>query len=519
MMIVSATAGSALAHPFDSVVCFGDSLSDTTNNPAVGDYWEGRYSNGPLWDEQLASNIDAVFYDYAYSGSQTSDLSNQVAAAVAGTWNETNTLFTVWSGANDFIDSATANGDNKTAWDATISAAVDNIARAVSTLSDAGARYVLVLNLPDLSKLPALATNAEFAADRSTIVELVDDFNSKLASSLSALVKQNPNLRLKLVDDFTLLDSIIKNPSEYGFTVVTNDALDALVDPSFDGPGADYLFWDVIHPTTKAHGLVAQLAGVAIAQFPPSLLAGPSNQTVAVGDPVTFSASSLDATAYQWLLAGHKIKGATNDTYVLSSATTAEAGQYAVEAINPSGTVTSAEARLLVDVPPRITLQPRGGNGIAGKTFALSARATGSTPLSYQWQFNNSDIANATNAALLLKDLQTNQAGSYDVVARNAVGFAPSGVAVLNVIVPPQITSQPASTNVESGAAVTFSVTAEGTAPLHYQWERDGAAIAGQTNSLLAISAVKPAQAGKYQVLVKNQGGSVLSSAAVLKVE
>jgi hypothetical protein len=265
--------------------------------------------------------------------------------------------------------------------------------------------------------------------------------------------------------------------------------------------------------------LLAQLAGLALTQFPPSLVAGPGNQAVAVGAQVTFSISALDATAYQWLFAGRKIKGATNDTYVLSRATAAESGLYAVEVINPFGTVTSANARLMVDVPPRITLQPRGGNAITGHTFVLSARAAGSSPLSYQWQFNDSDIEHATNASLALEHLQTNAAGSYAVVAHNAVGSAPSVVAVLNVIVPPQIASQPASVDALDGASVTFSVTAEGTAPLHYQWLRDGAAIAHQTNSLLAISGVKPAQAGRFQVLVRNQGGSVLSSAAVLRVE
>jgi phospholipase/lecithinase/hemolysin len=518
-IVVLAAAGGALAHPFDSVVSFGDSLSDTTNNPATGDYWEGRWSNGPLWDEQLASNSVATLFDFAYSGSQTSDLSNQVAAAVARTWNDTNTLFTVWSGANDFFDNAAANGFNQGSWDDTIARGVANIAQAVSTLGSNGARYVLVFDLPDLSRLPAVLTNAELSSERSTILELVNEFNTQLVDALRTVEEENPNLRLKYIDDFSLLDTIIANPTAYGFTVVTNGALAVLGDPAFDGPGADYLFWDAVHPTTKGHGLIAQLAGGTLTQFPPSLLTGPSNQIVAVGDQVTFSVSALDATSYQWLFANRRIAGATNDTYVLPHATAAKAGLYAVEVTNPFGSVISGNARLLVEVAPRITVQPRGGNGIAGRTFALSARASGSAPLRYQWQFNDADIANATNAALVLKNLQTNAAGSYALAASNAVGSATSRVVVLEVIVPPQITSQPASVEVAVGTAATFSVTAEGTAPLHYQWLRDGVAIARQTNSSFTISAVKTAQAGQYRVLVRNQGGSVLSSAAALKVE
>lgn len=514
-----AAAAGAAAHSFSSVVSFGDSLSDTTNNPALGDYWDGRWSNGPLWDEYLAGALGATLHDYAFSGSETIALSNQVAAASSVTWNSTNTLFTVWSGANDFIDNAETNGLNDAAWEATASAAVSNIAQAVSMLCRGGARYVMVLNLPDLSQLPALETNAEFAAERSDIHFLATEFNNELNDALGQVEGANPDLRLAVVDDFTLLDGIIMNPSADGFTVVTNDALDALGDPSFDGPGADYLFWDVIHPTTKAHQLLAQTAQGALAQFPPSLLAGPSNQTVAVGAEVTFTADALDASSYQWYFGRHKIAGATIASYVIASATDADAGLYSVEAINPSGTVTSADASLAVKVAPRIVLQPRSENGILGHTLTLIASASGSAPLAYQWQVDGMDSMNATRKILVLTNLQTNASGSYVFIAANTVGSATSHVAVLNVLVPPSITSPPASAEAVAGTSVTFSVVAAGTAPLRYQWLRDGASLPRQTNASLTLPAVTLAQAGRFQVLVKNQGGSALSAAAILKVE
>ena len=177
-IVFVALAENALAHPFATVVSFGDSLSDTTNNPANGDYWEGRWSNGPLWDEYLAGDLGATLYDYAFAGSVTADLPGQVSAAKAAAWDETNTLFTVWSGANDFIDNAQANGTSYSSWEATAAAAVSNIKRAVSMLSEGGARYVVVLNLPDLSQLPAVETNAELAADRSLIRGFAAGFNA-----------------------------------------------------------------------------------------------------------------------------------------------------------------------------------------------------------------------------------------------------------------------------------------------------------------------------------------------------
>ena len=517
-LLFLAAALRALAHPFATIVSFGDSLSDTTNNPAIGDYWQGRYCNGPLWDELLASNIGAAFYDYAFSGSQTSDLSNQVAAALGADWNATNTLFTVWSGANDFIDNAAANGVSFSAWENTIDRGVQNIAAAVSMLAKAGADYVIVLDLPDLSRLPALETNAQLSAEASTVRSLVNQFNAGLSYELGLVLQQHAALRLVVVDDFTLLDNIIAQPEADGFTVVTNDALDALGDAAFGGPGADYLFWDVIHPTTKTHGLLAQLAEMTLDEFAPELVSAPADQAVAVGAAASFSVTALDATSYQWYFKGHPIAHATNANYTVTAATAARSGLYDVKVSNASGVVTSPTARLIVENPPRITVQPRSQNGIAGRSVALSSRAAGAAPLAYQWQFNGANIAGATRPALLLTNLQTNETGSYTLTVTNLVGAAASHVAILNVIVPPQIIAQPTNVTAVFGSAVTFSAQANGTGPLHYQWERNGAAIRGQTNAACTISGVKLSQAGRYRVLVRNQGGSVLSAPAILTV-
>jgi hypothetical protein len=60
-------------------------------------------------------------------------------------------------------------------------------------------------------------------------------------------------LRLYLMDDYTALSNILSAPAAYGFTVTMKGALEdsRLPDKSFNGPGADYVFWDDLHPTTK----------------------------------------------------------------------------------------------------------------------------------------------------------------------------------------------------------------------------------------------------------------------------
>ena len=72
-------------------------------------------------------------------------------------------------------------------------------------------------------------------------------------------MRQDPGLRIYLVNLNAGLSNVLSAPAAYGFTVSTNGALEDtnLTDKSFNGPGADYVFWDTIHPTTKMHALTA----------------------------------------------------------------------------------------------------------------------------------------------------------------------------------------------------------------------------------------------------------------------
>lgn len=83
----------------------------------------------------------------------------------------------------------------------------------------------------------------------------------------------------------------------------------------------------------------------------------------------------------------------------------------------------------------------------------------------------------------------------------------------------PTITAQPASQSVTVGSAATFSVTATGSAPLAYQWRKNGAAISGATSSSYRIAATSTTDNGAtFSVVVSNSAGSSTSSAATLSV-
>ncbi len=89
---------------------------------------------------------------------------------------------------------------------------------------------------------------------------------------------------------------------------------------------------------------------------------------------------------------------------------------------------------------------------------------------------------------------------------------------VLGGNVAPSITTQPQGQSVGQGANVTFTVTANGTAPLSYQWRLYATNISGATASSYTRNNVQPADAGPYSVVVTNVAGSVTSSNATLTV-
>jgi hypothetical protein len=86
---------------------------------------------------------------------------------------------------------------------------------------------------------------------------------------------------------------------------------------------------------------------------------------------------------------------------------------------------------------PAIYSQPTNQTVIAGHTVSFEVLADGLPSLSYQWAFDGTNIAGATNAGLVLSDVQSSQAGSYTVIVTNHSGSVTSSPpAILSVVVP-----------------------------------------------------------------------------------
>ena len=141
------------------------------------------------------------------------------------------------------------------------------------------------------------------------------------------------------------------------------------------------------------------------------------------------------------------------------------------------------------------------------------------TAYTYQWFFNGSPVADATNSSFTISNAQSTNAGTYNVVVSDGMVSNTSSNAVLNVGFAPAITLQPVSQTVVQSNSVSFSVVATGSDPLSYQWSFNGAAIAGATASALSLSSAQLSNSGNYTVVITNSFGSVTSSTAVLEVD
>lgn len=255
---------------FSQIVVFGDSLSDTENTfaatatqlPPSPPYFEGRASNGLLWVEYLADDLGLSRdrrQNYAFFGA-TSGKDNTAplpanAPILPGLQQQLENfkaknskadpkaLYVIWVGANDYLGSEQTDPF----------VPINNISSAVSTLARSGAKNFLVVNLPDLGRIPATKDNIEVASNLNALSQF---HNLGLRATLKVL-SQKTDLNIVSVDVNSLFRRAIANPAEFGLKNVTDACL---TQAGVCSNPNEYLFWDNVHPTTGVHELVGELA-------------------------------------------------------------------------------------------------------------------------------------------------------------------------------------------------------------------------------------------------------------------
>lgn len=265
--------------------------------------------------------------------------------------------------------------------------------------------------------------------------------------------------------------------------------------------------------------------GLATAPF----LKADQNLILVPGSTITIEVTADGTTPfiYQWQKEGVAIPGANSLSLVIPNATSASLGNYTAVVANAAGSTISDRAIISAApiYPPAIQKQPGSLTVVPGDFAAFNVAASGTQPLSYQWRLNGVDISGATTDTYTNDSVNPGDYGNYTVVVSNGAGSVESNPAVLtDATVPPAFNTQLAGKSVLSGSTVTFSITADGTAPLTYQWRINGtnlansAVVSGANTPTLTLTGVTTAYTAQYSVIASNSAGSASSSVANLTV-
>lgn len=269
----------ALAQQFNQYFIFGDSLVDNGNLyrltgnqfPTSPPYFQGRFSNGPVWSEILGAELKIVpasSINFAVGGStsgNTNSLSGLLGAQLPSLpfqinqfvtsqgAIDPNTLFAISIGANDYL----ARPLILRATDSQV--VVNNISTTVNTLIDKGARNIIVSNLPTLGSTP----QEQALGTASTSTNLTLEHNQNLNIALGTIARSRKDVNIIPLDVNAVFTEVTANPDRFGLTNVSEPCFNRTAGTLCSNPN-QYLFWDELHPTTRGHELIAQYAASVI---------------------------------------------------------------------------------------------------------------------------------------------------------------------------------------------------------------------------------------------------------------
>jgi len=193
---------------------------------------------------------------------------------------------------------------------------------------------------------------------------------------------------------------------------------------------------------TNAAGTITSTAArlnVSSTPMAPTINTQPLSVTAVAGEATSFAVTAQGSgpLAYQWLRNGVTITGATEAVYQLTATQADNAALFSVRVSNAVDSVTSQAATLTVvapQSPPVITTQPGSVVAPVGGSASFAVAATGSGPISYQWQRNGNNIPGAVEASYTLNGVSAADNGAqFRVVVSNNQGNVVSGNAMLTV--------------------------------------------------------------------------------------
>ncbi|MCY7304693.1 MAG: PEP-CTERM sorting domain-containing protein [Rhodoferax sp.] len=333
-LFASAAQAATPATPYSGLVIFGDSLSDTGNVLSLTKNTAfpfpnfpgaaGRFSDGKVWTEYLAEGLGLanaakpanLYHDaantfnnvvaigalggsnFAYGGARTGLGGSAGATTGLGSqlvnWNgslfgtsltraaDPNALYVVVAGANDLRDArssfATGSAADTLARFGAANAAASNVVNSLNLLASAGARNFMISSLPDLGKTP----EAVFGGTSAASTDITLKFNSALAANAGAFDSffqglTGVDLDIRTLDFYGLFETVVANPAAYGISNLTLPCITPGPSGQYFAPGAvgnncsGSAFSDPLHPSSRSHELLGQLAITTAVPEPSSI--------------------------------------------------------------------------------------------------------------------------------------------------------------------------------------------------------------------------------------------------------
>ncbi|PPS39633.1 autotransporter domain-containing protein [Chroococcidiopsis sp. TS-821] len=263
------------AQNYSEFYIFGDSLVDDGNLfqltggliPPNPPYFNGRFSNGLVFVEILGTELGIpteATNNYAFGGTTSGNVNAlnllvgtqlpslpaqlNLFLTTAGT-SSTDALYVLWTGANDYI---ILPPELRTIDTQTV---VNNLSNTLTTLIDAGARNLIVPNLPDLGNTP----QERVLPTATALTALTNSHNANLRTALQGLAASR-DVNIIPLDVNALLGEVTADPLTYGLTNVTDRCLG---NPNCTNPD-EFLFWDGIHPSAQSHRIISEYATAVI---------------------------------------------------------------------------------------------------------------------------------------------------------------------------------------------------------------------------------------------------------------
>lgn len=323
------------------IFVFGDSLSDTENSfnftggliPPAPFYFDGRFSNGKVAVEILASQLSPAFTlepvnNFAFGGATTGrsnsneddlgvdlpGLRNQIdafAVKVGSSGADKNGLYIVWAGPNNFLD--TLGGTTVADPAGLIREGALDLTYAATTLESLGVLDIVIPNMVNLGRLPV---SQGFVVEATAITKA---FNAAVALELG-----NLNNDVTEVDLFATGEAVATNPASFGFSNVTDPLLPLQFSSTPPPNPKEFFFWDQFHPTTQGHAVLANTIHQTITGEIPQLsfnnISGTSNNDILVG---TLANDNIDGFSGSDILIGQngdeRIEGWQGNDFLLGN--------------------------------------------------------------------------------------------------------------------------------------------------------------------------------------------------------